>query len=141
MDRPSELLQKSAADWPADLVVVGARGLGAFETLLLGSVSSEIVRSATVPVLVVRHPPADAAKADAHDDCLRRARCPAIRTAAEFYSLRQGTVGLVLAVTEPYYLPGLPDWVLKKARAADIEAMSLGGSKSSRKNVPRCKPN
>ena len=125
MDRPSELLQKSAADWPADLVVVGARGLGAFESMLLGSVSSEIVRSAVVPVLVVRHTSTDAKPTRmmiAYDkpNAERYARL------LQAYSLRPGTVGLVLAVTEPYYLPGLPDWVLKRARAADTEAMSAG---------------
>jgi nucleotide-binding universal stress UspA family protein len=126
MDRPSELLQKSAAEWPADLVVVGARGLGAFESMLLGSVSSEIVRTSAVPVLVVRHAPQDPAKPTrmliAYDQ-------PNAERYARFFQqaeLRPGTVGYVLAVTEPYYLPGLPDWVLKQARAADTEAMSAG---------------
>lgn len=126
MERPSELLQKSATEWPADIVVVGARGLGAFESMLLGSVSSEIVRSTTVPVLVVRHVPKDAARptrmliAYDHPNAERYAQLFQLTT------LRPGTVGRVLAVTEPYYLPGLPDWVLKQARAADTEAMSAG---------------
>lgn len=126
MDRPSELLQKSAAEWPADLVVVGARGLGAFESMLLGSVSSEIVRTATVPVLVVRHAPVNAAKPTRMMIAYDQPNADRYARLLQAYSLRPGTVGLVLAVTEPYYLPGLPDWVIKRARAADTEAMSAG---------------
>jgi nucleotide-binding universal stress UspA family protein len=54
---PREEIVQLAQDWAADLVVVGARGLGAVATALLGSVSLALARHAPCAVLVVRpHP-------------------------------------------------------------------------------------
>jgi nucleotide-binding universal stress UspA family protein len=41
----------------ADLIVIGSRGLGAFEGALLGSVSRAVLRDAKRPVLIVREVP------------------------------------------------------------------------------------
>lgn len=41
----------------ADLIVIGSRGLGAFEGALLGSVSRAVLRDAKRPVLIVRELP------------------------------------------------------------------------------------
>jgi nucleotide-binding universal stress UspA family protein len=52
---PRQVLVQLAHDWRADLIVTGARGLGALATAVLGSVSLGIARHAPCAVLVV-HP-------------------------------------------------------------------------------------
>ena len=51
--RTAVALVEDAESWPADLIVVGARGLGAMERLLLGSVAEGVARRSTIPVLLV----------------------------------------------------------------------------------------
>lgn len=45
-----------ARDLGIDLIVVGTHGRGAVAHLLMGSVAERVVRSASCPVLIVRHP-------------------------------------------------------------------------------------
>jgi nucleotide-binding universal stress UspA family protein len=56
-DLPARALLDAAAD--SDMLVVGARGLGGFRGLLVGSVSQHCVHHATVPTVVVRNPRAE----------------------------------------------------------------------------------
>ena len=54
---PCDQIVAVAGTWDADLIVLGARGLGAIKELLLGSVSLGVVRQAPCPVLVCKGPP------------------------------------------------------------------------------------
>jgi nucleotide-binding universal stress UspA family protein len=54
--RPATLIVERAAEFRAELVVIGSRGRGPLTSMLLGSVSAEVVDHAPCPVLVVRHP-------------------------------------------------------------------------------------
>ena len=51
---PADVIGKVAAEWPADLIVIGSHGLGGLGRALLGSVADAVVRHAPCPVLVVR---------------------------------------------------------------------------------------
>ena len=51
---PRKLLVQEATQWSADAIFVGARGLGRFERLLLGSVSTAVANRAGYSVEIVR---------------------------------------------------------------------------------------
>jgi nucleotide-binding universal stress UspA family protein len=48
---PAQALIKASGD--ADLIVIGSRGAGGFESLLLGSISSQVVHHTACPVVIV----------------------------------------------------------------------------------------
>jgi nucleotide-binding universal stress UspA family protein len=52
--QPADVLLDQADD--ATLLVVGRRGLGGFKSLLLGSISHQVVQHATCPVVIVNQP-------------------------------------------------------------------------------------
>ena len=51
---PQRVLVEKAAEWNADLIVVGSHGYGFWSRALLGSVSNSVVQHAPCSVLVVR---------------------------------------------------------------------------------------
>ena len=51
---PKQVIVDEADRWQADLIVMGSRGLGAWNRLLLGSVSSAVVHHAKCSVEIVR---------------------------------------------------------------------------------------
>lgn len=53
---PKQVIVDEAERWGADLIVMGSRGLGAWNRLLLGSVSSAVVHHAKCSVEIVRTP-------------------------------------------------------------------------------------
>ncbi len=54
LGNPAEEIMKVAAKQHADLIVMGAQGLGAMARFVIGSVSTRVVQHATCAVLVVR---------------------------------------------------------------------------------------
>jgi nucleotide-binding universal stress UspA family protein len=53
---PSQVIVEAADAWTADLIVIGSRGLGGWNRLLLGSVSDSVVHHAKCSVEIVRKP-------------------------------------------------------------------------------------
>ena len=77
--RLSEVVVEQARDWNADLVVIGTHGRRGLGRLLMGSDAEQIVRTAPVPVLLVRGPEVDAAAgvaAPAGKAAMPRSRAP-----------------------------------------------------------------
>ena len=56
---PKQVIVDEAEQWGADLIVMGSRGLGAWDRLMLGSVSSAVVHHAKCSVEIVRTPDAN----------------------------------------------------------------------------------
>jgi nucleotide-binding universal stress UspA family protein len=54
--RPASVIVEEARESRADLIIVGSRGLGRLRSMVLGSVSAEVVDHAPCPVLVARGP-------------------------------------------------------------------------------------
>jgi nucleotide-binding universal stress UspA family protein len=52
--RTASVIDGEAVNWKADLIVIGTHGRSGLSRLLLGSVAEEVVRGASVPVLLVR---------------------------------------------------------------------------------------
>jgi nucleotide-binding universal stress UspA family protein len=123
---PRQGLIDSAHEHEVDLLVVGATGTGFVTGLLLGSVGRATIYTAPCPVLVVRPRPADR---EAHPLRVLFADdgSPAARRAGE--ALRQFTwpsnvEGTIIRVVESLFAGQVPDWLMKKARSRDADAMA-----------------
>jgi nucleotide-binding universal stress UspA family protein len=55
--RVSKFVMQQVKEWPADLIVMGTHGLRGVERLVMGSDAETVVRTCTVPVLLVREKP------------------------------------------------------------------------------------
>ena len=53
---PAQVIVDEAKSWGADLIILGSRGLGIWNRLLLGSVSNAVVHHAKCSVEIVRTP-------------------------------------------------------------------------------------
>jgi nucleotide-binding universal stress UspA family protein len=117
----------TAAGSGAALLVVGARGIGAFTALVLGSVSRYVSAHATCPVAVIREETTAAQRqvGVGIGDPARSAA--ALAFAFEEAALRKATLLAVHAVDEPYSgragwamtTPGRPAWEQEALRQLD----------------------
>ncbi len=52
--RPASVITSIAEEEGYDLIMIGSRGLGRIQGMLLGSVSMEVINASNVPVLVIK---------------------------------------------------------------------------------------
>lgn len=116
-----EKILRTADAWNADMVVVGARGLGAVKGFLLGSVSTDVARYAHCAVLVVKGRPAPLRRALVAID----GSTGSITAARFFGSLPLDgalTIRLLMAIERPRYPTAVPG-ILAAPLAAAVEHM------------------
>ncbi|MBI1848427.1 MAG: universal stress protein [Candidatus Rokubacteria bacterium] len=118
---PRTKILEVAEGWPASLVVVGARGLGAVKSALLGSVSTAVVHHAKCPVLVVKESAAALDEilvaVDGSPDGIEAARFVAALPLPPTSRIR------LLAAIEPPYAPRTAPGFIKPTLRAAINEM------------------
>lgn len=120
---PKEGILAAASEFGADLIAVGARGVGLIAELLLGSVSNHIVRHAEVPVLVARGGSGAPALTKVLVACAGEGHASLAKVVSQL-TFPAGATGKLLRVIEPMFVGQLPEWLETMARDADTEPMA-----------------
>ena len=119
---PREEIVATAKNWGADLVVLGARGLGVVKEFLLGSVSLDVARHAPSPVLVCHGTAREMRTVTVAMDGSEHAR----RALAWLVAL-PGAVRLdvrLVGVVEPRHYPSTAPGMLGEALRGAVAAMN-----------------
>lgn len=122
---PSHGLLAAADSWKADLIAVGARGLGPVQKLLVGSVSRSVAETSGLPVLVARAPQAPP-RSGLRVLMAMEEHTPLDEVAAVLrqFTWPTGSVGKLVTVIESMFAGEIPRWLAEKARDAETEAMA-----------------
>lgn len=102
--RPASRIVEDAAEFGADLIVVGSRGHGVIGSMLLGSVAAEVLDHAHCPVLVGRRR-AVTGVVLAHDGSDHAARAEEVVASWPMFRSVRTTVVSVATQTAPFQVP------------------------------------
>ena len=121
---PRRGITLAAEQWNADLIAVGARGLGKFKRLLLGSVSRAVVHSTRIPVWVAR-PKKDAARSAFR--VLIAAKGPetadVLVQLLSRFSWPDASSFTLVSVLQSMFAGQVPEWLQQQSRSPDVEEM------------------
>jgi nucleotide-binding universal stress UspA family protein len=135
-------ISQAAEAWGADLVAVGARGLGMLERMLLGSVSRAVVHQSSAPVWVARPRPGATGRPL---NVLLACENPELgRTAAQLLgrlAWPTDTHFAMLCVIQSIFAGRVPDWLEQQARGPDVEAMVQAWAKEHDEERRSCQAN
>jgi len=120
---PAVGILEAATSWQADMLVVGARGMGTIERLLLGSVSRAVLHGAHLPVLVVRGP-APAGRGLRVLACHHPKSAETLARTLGMLHWPASTRGHVIGVAESMLAGPLPSWLEKRVRDPDTAAIA-----------------
>jgi len=116
----------AAEKWGANLIVVGARGLGTFQRLLLGSVSRAVVHASKIPVWVAR-PAEKKGESRRGFNLLLACENPDLGCrGAEIlsgFNWPEGSTCRTLTVVASMFAGQVPAWLEQRARSPDVEQM------------------
>jgi nucleotide-binding universal stress UspA family protein len=104
--RPADRIVEEAVGWRAELVVVGSHGRGRVGSLVLGSVSAEVVERIPCPILVARSARVGAVLVATDGS-------PAARATVQHLTLEGYLAGRrveVLSISEPHGRSLMPGW-------------------------------
>ncbi len=115
----------AAEKWGANLLVVGARGLGTFERLLLGSVSRAVVHASKTPVWVARPAEIDEPRRGANlllacENSDLGCRGAEILSG---FNWPEGSTCRTLTIVASMFAGQVPAWLEQRARSPDVEQM------------------
>lgn len=115
----------AAEQWGANLLVVGARGLGTFERLLLGSVARVVVHASKVPVWVARA--GEGRQGRVGVNVLLACENPELgcrpAEALAGFTWPEGSTCRTLTVVPSMFTGQVPDWLQQRARSPEVEQM------------------
>ncbi len=138
---PRHGILAAADNWRADLIVVGARGLGPLKKLLLGSVSSAIVHAAKVPVMVVRAKSTRQAESELRVllACDTRHPDQHLVSVASLFHWPNGTIARTVTVVEAALVGQIPEWLEEQARSTEIEPLARHFVEAHDRDLQTCR--